>query len=1161
MIHFSKLRLYGFKSFVDKTDLEIGPGLNGIVGPNGCGKSNLVEALRWVMGEKSAKNMRGGGMEDVIFAGTAKRPARNMAEVVVVMDNRDGGAPAPFENATEIEINRRIEKDKGSQYRVNGKAVRARDVNLLFADTMTGAGSPSLVSQGRITEIITAKPSERRRILEESAGIGGLHTRRHEAELRLRAAEQNLNRLNDSLNELRTRLSSLKRQARQAERYKELNDAIRRLDLAIHWSEWSALHQKIRQDKVKFSEFNDQVQEALQTVNKLTKEADTFDEDLSALRKKTMEAQAILQNFRLSLDRMEQDIKTRDKRLHDTVEAKAQLEKDRDFMTARQSDLLNLIDDASAERETASKLIKDHENIIPNLEIKISELNAELHVLVEAQQSKQTEIAVAHETRTNTQKRLAEMVASLASKERLYKDLESQIEHTQAQITQVEHEKEALPNFEHLKTQLDELHIEKEKQANKIETLKENLYEQNEKHDALKSYLATIAAEIKALENALAGKQSSREIIDDETALYKNLTIKAGYEKAVSSALGQWLMMASMNENGSVYWQDSNATIPALEKGVALINFVTAPETLNGFLRSAGYVETLPDNADIKCGQMLVDKDGGFLRWDGLRVHSDAAQGIDQSSFIFEQQNKLKELQQNYKTREASYNAQKVVVDRLENDSKLLQDSYDDVIQKSQSLEKTYRETEFSQTRINDRLNALNEKISDYQTRANEVITQRDRLSSDIETLKAEAEKLAEHSHQKTQVELDKLSQSISELRLDIQDKQTQLSQLISERDHAQLKAENLAKDIDRATKENEDLSKRLDEFEERFQRLDEKIAVYQADSDGDEESLREDLLSKIAAQDAVLKDFQNSLEEREAAYKVTQNALRHAEAEAATAREKRAAAQAGIANAESELKRFEVRIFDTFELSPQALEEKVFTLFQDSLPPITTLQHQKDETTVQRQNMGPVNLRASVEMQENEIILGEMEKEYDDLIKAIEHLRGGIAKLNREAKDRLAIAFERVNHHFKTLFEKLFVGGQAYLEMIHSDDPLDSGLEIFAQPPGKSLQKLSLLSGGEQTLTSIALIFAMFLTNPSPICVLDEIDAPLDDANVDRVCTLMEDIAAQTKTRFIVITHHRMTMARMDRLYGVTMAERGVSQLVSVDMALQEELELAETA
>lgn len=325
MVHFSKLKLYGFKSFVDKTELEIGPGLNGIVGPNGCGKSNLVEALRWVMGEKSAKNMRGGGMEDVIFAGTSKRPARNMAEVTVVMNNEDATAPAPFTNSSEIEINRRIEKDKGSQYRVNGKAVRARDVNLLFADTMTGANSPALVSQGRITEIITAKPSDRRRILEESAGISGLHTRRHEAELRLRAAEQNLTRLNDSLNDMRNRLTGLKRQARQAERYKELSDSIRRLELALSWGEWSKIHQKIKSDRQLFSQHNEAVQIALQETKTLTTQVEELEQSLPQGRKQAMEAQAVLQNFRVSLDRLEQNIQTKAKGLQDALDAKAQL--------------------------------------------------------------------------------------------------------------------------------------------------------------------------------------------------------------------------------------------------------------------------------------------------------------------------------------------------------------------------------------------------------------------------------------------------------------------------------------------------------------------------------------------------------------------------------------------------------------------------------------------------------------------------------------------------------------------------------------------------------------------------------------------------------------------------------------------------------------------
>jgi len=361
MVHFSKLKLYGFKSFVDKTELEIGPGLNGIVGPNGCGKSNLVEALRWVMGEKSAKNMRGAGMEDVIFAGTSKRPARSLAEVTVVMNNEDGTAPAPFNTATEIEINRKIEKDKGSQYRVNGKAVRARDVNLLFADTMTGASSPALVSQGRITEIIVAKPADRRKILEESAGISGLHTRRHEAELRLRAAEQNLTRLDDSLNETRSRLSSLKRQARQAERYKELSDQIRKVDMAIGWSEWQTCHTKMKSYRTDFDQSNTGVQEALIATQSLTKSIEEIEKTLPDTRKNHMDAAAKLQSLRVSLDRLDQDIKTRTKGLQDALEIKSQLDKDKTYL----QDSYETVTYDLKEAQTALSNLQDTQDDLP----------------------------------------------------------------------------------------------------------------------------------------------------------------------------------------------------------------------------------------------------------------------------------------------------------------------------------------------------------------------------------------------------------------------------------------------------------------------------------------------------------------------------------------------------------------------------------------------------------------------------------------------------------------------------------------------------------------------------------------------------------------------------------------------------------------------------
>lgn len=1158
MVYFSKLKLYGFKSFVDKAEIEIGEGLNGIVGPNGCGKSNLVEALRWVMGEKSAKNMRGGGMEDVIFAGTSKRPARNMAEATIIIDNSDGTAPAPFTSATEIEITRRIEKDKGSQYRVNGKAVRARDVNLLFADTMTGANSPALVSQGRISEIIMAKPQDRRRVLEESAGISGLHTRRHEAELRLRAAEQNLTRLDDSLNDMRSRLTSLKRQSRQAERYKELSASIRRLDMALVWSEWRDARGKIKDDRAAFESENAIVQKALEETQSLTKQIDAIEADLPTLRTENMEARAILQNFRVSLERLEQDIQTKAQGLKEAEQSKAQLDQDLTFTQTQldqTNDRLNASTDELEQTKSNGETLPD---VIAELQIAVDTLKEQLSTVSQDRQDIETGIAVAEQSKAQHIQQRDDYQRRLTSLEQSRINIQSGIDSLNAELATFKNDPALRYDCDKAQADLDAIETKQNKIRDDISTQSDVRDELKSNENMLSADLRALQSEMKTLQD-LVSRAEQQSDLSAEESLLNHLKVHDGFEKAVSTALGHWASMAGMNDTATVYWGDNGVSAGTPDGFTSLADKLNAPQSLNALFSAIGVTDTLPDALpSLNAGQMIVSMDGGLMRWDGLIVKAEASNSSDTTSLILEQRNRITALAMSIKDKEQEQTALQSRLESAEEALVALKDTLLSLQSDYQTQNRQLIDARHAQDRLGDKITNLENRIVENKEQLTQANQDYDAVQQQLKQAEDTLRQYDDSEIEKSQGEIAKLDEKITAYRVDLDDKQSALAKHKFELSAQEQSIRNLTSQIERLNSDKSGLEQRLKSIETRLEDLDIKIRDYkQAQDIESEDNARESLLSKISDQEKTVTEINTKLEEREQSYKSVQTALRQAEANAASAREKRAMIQANIANAEEDLRRIEANIAEKFETNPQALEEETLSLFGDGLPPIADLHAERDTVSRQRDSIGPVNLRAAIETQETEGYLAEMEVEYNDLTKAIEQLRGGISKLNREARERLGVAFKRVDAHFQKLFADLFTGGKAYLEMIESEDPLESGLEIYAQPPGKALQKLSLLSGGEQTLTATALIFAMFLTNPSPICVLDEIDAPLDDANVDRVCTLMEKIARETDTRFIVITHHRMTMARMDRLYGVTMSERGVSQLVSVDMALQEELAL----
>jgi chromosome segregation protein len=1162
MIQFEKIRLSGFKSFVDKTEFEIGPGLTGIVGPNGCGKSNTVEALRWVMGENSAKRMRsgGGGMEDVIFNGTSSRPARNFAEVSLLLNNTARTAPPAYNDSDQIEVTRKIERDQGSTYRINGKICRARDVQMLFADTVTGANSPALVSQGRVTAMINAKPQERRLVLEESAGVSGLYVRRHEAELRLRAADQNLQRVQDLVGSMEGRYNTLKKQTRQAQKYKNLSHEIKELETTIAYLEWRLQVNRVEATRKTFGDAESQVATHMATVVQLTKTQNSQAEDLPALRRAEAEAAAALQAHKMELQRLED----------------------------QERDLQNQLDEARTQLKQAQADIQHEEQGLGESGTILSRLEDEERILSESRRNEESDLTQKKAIKAELEEKVLKLEADYesfmqktAETRAARQRIEQQISSDQSRLLVAEERKEKLTDdLANAKTkfdsnaEVDELKssiivLEGETQTlrqsfEELETAltsaREELETARQTRQAAERRKSEIDSEIKALERILNADTQSlfKPVLDD-------VKPDKGFEKALSRALGDTLM-ASKEKDAPSVWLDMDGSIevPALPAGAKKLEaHVKAPSYLKRAMDFIAVVDTENDGASLvsslKPGQSIVSLDGAYWRWDGLHIKATAS---DRNAILLQQKNRLEELTGEKPDVEWQYLEASDKANAAQSTQKDIQEKLESV---RSDLRRKEQDLSFKQSALNrlteqrSSLFAEIAKLEDALTRTDEDLVT---YKQSIEVSQRELATYNEEMMAKHAAEVEQLRASLIEARDGYNHAVRNLDQLTQEQGRRMARMHVIADERNHHTNRSIRSRERLKELKVREESLKEKINEME-NRPQSMDGAREDLTNKVYHLHRTRDDAADNLSKVESELSITTRALKEAEAILGEAREARAHAQAMASSAQEQLDQIEAGIVEQFSMPPANLKEHATaSIFAETgeLPALEPLKSQKEKAVRDRDQIGPVNLQAEEEAEALETELGTIFKERDDLTQAIEELRDGIAKLNKEAKERLTAAFDIVNGHFKQLFTKLFNGGSAYLQLLESDDPLQSGLEIYAQPPGKTLQSLSLLSGGEQTLTSIALIFAMFLTTPSPICVLDEIDAPLDDANVDRVCNVLDDLAARGETRFLVITHHRLTMARMDRLYGVTMSERGVSQLVSVDLNKQMDfLEAAE--
>ena len=855
-MEFKKIQLNGFKSFAEKTNFLIEEGLTGIVGPNGCGKSNIVESLRWCMGETSAKSMRGSGMEDVIFSGTSNKPSKNIAEVIISLTNQNKDGPHQYNDLEDIEIRRKIEKDKGSKFYINGKEVRAKDAQMLFADLSTGAHSPSLISQGRIGALVTAKPADRRAILEEAAGIAGLHVRRHEAELRLGAAENNLKRADELRRQQEKQLANLQKQAEEAAKYKSISEEIKRIEAGLYYLKLVEIDNEIKIENEINSEADDKVKEFNEKLDKLENEIKTLIEKVNPIREKNIENLSKIQRLNLELKALDEE----NERIKDEIEA----------------------------NKTSLKVIEE-------------DVDREKSIVIDA---------------NSNEKRLKEEKNDLIETDSKY------------------YETEKLSNID-------------------LEEAKLKLKTEQDRMDALL-------------------KNFSTEIIEKNNEIIN--TVKVQIDKAK-------VMISENKKDEALYILDDSK-----------INL-------------------------------------SYLNMKFKEVESDQT-----ISTLISKSDQIKKLQ----------------------------DDYAETYSKNKNIKK-------ESVKRSERIKIIDQEIESWRN-----------LLNNSEKMVVELNE-RKNKHINKLSELEKQPQSQAE-------KKGKISENLRISDEEKNKNENIIEEIDGKIIE---LRNQLKNTKEESIEIRERKASSGATIEGLNKR-RNDLLDRVMTE--------INLEEN--------NLLK-------------------FSNIENE----------------------------EEFPDTVTQEELLDEKKREREKLGSVNLRADEETSKYEIEIKKMEKDRQDLVTAILKLKESITELNQKGRERLLEAFEKVNRKFNEVYTKLFNGGNAKLELVDSDDPLDAGLEMLVSPPGKRLQSITLLSGGEQALTALSLIFAVFLTNPSPICVLDEVDAPLDDANVTRFCGLLNELTKITTTRFIIVTHHALTMSKMDRLYGVTMPEKGISQLVAVDLQKAESM------
>ena len=1131
---FQSVRISGFKSFLEPIEIEINKGLTGIVGPNGCGKSNIVEAIKWIMGENSARQMRGDGMDDVIFAGTDERPSRNFAEVTIKLNNSEKKAPAAFNHLSEIEISRKIEREKGSIYRINGKQVRSRDVQLIFADSGTGARSSGIVSQGRIAQIIDASPENRRGILEEAANIKGLHSRRHEAELKLNAASNNLDRLLDIEKTYKEQLVELEKQGRKAARYRSIGDRLRKAEATLFSTLLFNAKTEYNILKNELHTVTENVSKAQIEVSKNTTSKLDILSKIPILRNIEAEKAAILQSLNITKIKLEEEQTSAKIALNNIIGQITQLEKD----TSRENQI-----EEDAEKSLSSLILEEE-----NLRIDTKNFSSKISEATQAVKSLKIKSDEADKKLSSITSEIYTINSDKSDLERRIINLNEKIENTQNQISKfnlenysktLEANEIKILDLQKLVSENDLLIDTFKKKLTQLETLELTLTK--EKNIAA-NILNQTNAEINTLSSLLGDDSLNRNTLE------KNINTTDHLEDAIGSVLGETLLAPIYSNNeiieNTTYWRDGfdiKLTSPLPKEAMPLISKIKSSSILETALQGVGIVENeelaFKLQKKLTYGQALTTAEGGLWRWDGFVQ----PKGVKNSySERLQQIARFKVLQSQLPSqKESVFLIDKKLIEYSENIKKYRTD----IIKLQSTLSELNSDS--------NRLELENSKMEIQLTSSALLIKElkNTEVTSKVELI--ELKKQISHIVNLPSLLADELSirNNAEQFRNNLTEAMAAEQQI---KNHESFQLRNIAQikhQKESWITRKQEAKSRLSSLHERLEfsknEMD-RLSNLPNDFDKKEEQIRIEIEAAIINRNlaadklVIMETSQNDAEKLE----------KESEKNVSMLRENMIKVQALLDLAHTKILNIEERIFEKLRIKSDQLSDLTGIKENNEIDSnIEALEKTVERLLNERESLGAVNLRAEEEMNEMNDKIEIMFKERIDLEEAIEKLRNGIFELNKEGRERLKKSFTVVNENFKNLFQKLFGGGNAELKLVGHDDPLQAGLEVLASPPGKKMQLLSLLSGGEQALTAISLIFSVFLCNPSPICILDEVDAPLDDTNVGRFCDLLNKIAEETNTYFMVITHHRLTMAKMDRLFGVTMEQKGISKLVSVDL------------
>ena len=1149
-MRFKKIKIRGFKGFADPVELPIRKGLSGVVGPNGCGKSNLAEAFGWVMGENRPTVMRSGSMEDVIFSGAATRPAASFAEVELEIENSGRNVPSEIRGDTEFSVTRRVERDGGSKFMVNGREARWRDVQLLFADSSSGSRSWALVRQGQINELINARPSARSGILEDAAGIGGLFQRRHEAELKLNATDQNLHRINDIIEQLKGHIDTVTRQARQAIRYRKLGEQLRRGESLLQYLVWKRASEELNYAEKISRQIAADSAEQFRQASAADRQKTELEAGLPSIRKDAAAANAAVERLRAETELLDEKranacrvldrIRAQLQQIGEDVRREQVLSKEAGEAIGERKELLARLTaqtgSFAGRQEEIGHRLAEAEKSLAELEGRLDAANRNLAELLSQRQLAEQASARAEEMLNSWKRR--EQKAYAAVEEGEARLAEATIMVKTAGGSRSKAERDA----EHAEAALADSEQARQAAQADLSQARQTLTESQ-------SRLAALNSEKDELSRLLEDDPSASARILDR------VSVTGGYESALGAALGDDLFEPVLNGGPESGWK-SLEPYPAenpLPDGVTpLLEFVSAPDLLRRRMCQIGLAESGKfDRIQplLQPGQRVVSREGDLCRWDGF---VQMATGTPASVAVrLRQRNRLDEI------RSVLGSATDDAV-MAEVEFKRIKGAHDRLSEADDMARTARRAAEHALASADRELSVAEADSNIAELTLDSLRQARSRIGDEIRA----AEQAASQARAEL-VDLDDVGNAQSEaesargLVLDARNDmlETRSRKLEMEREHAvrTRRLAELPQEIEDWHRRQEEAGQRMASLEDRRQRHEEELQEAGA-VPGQLQVRQQELAGEIEAAERKRQDADDRLTRLETKVRQADSRSRELHKQASQSLEAKGRADADAENARDRLQAAVEHIRDKLNCEPADIVG-AFDIDLVTLPEIETQEAEVARLRRSREALGAVNLRAEqdiVELQEQKTLI---EDERQDLEQAVADLRRTISNLNGEGRSRLLLAFEEVNRNFERIFQHLFGGGFAKLELVEGEDPLDTGLEILCRPPGKRFSNISLLSGGEQTLTALALIFAFFLANPAPVCVLDEVDAPLDDKNVLKFCSMVEEIARQTDTRFMIVTHHVITMSHMDRLFGVTMQEKGVSQLVSVDLSLAERM------